>query len=74
MAAVRASGPGEISGADDEAPPSAIYAMFEHDAVDLVRMDAATIGNVAVPSAPGLGLPTPVWVWGWWLRTVAPEW
>jgi hypothetical protein len=46
MAAVRASGPGEISGADDEAPPSAIYAMFEHDAVDLVRMDAATIGGL----------------------------
>lgn len=46
MAAVRASGPGAIIGAGDEAPPSAIYAMLEHDAVDLVRMDAATTGGL----------------------------
>lgn len=46
MAAVRASAPGANIAAGDEAPPSALYAMLEQDAVDLIRMDATTTGGL----------------------------
>jgi L-alanine-DL-glutamate epimerase-like enolase superfamily enzyme len=46
IAAVRASGTGVLIGAGDEAPPSALYAMLEQDAVDLIRMDATTTGGL----------------------------